>query len=333
MTRFVDTGLAALVLAFVVPPALAQQTRPADEIVAVVTALSPDSSVTLGEEPATVGSSAGLYPGEPLRVEVKGGAQDAREVMLRLDALATNLLAARTTVELEIDNNRALLVRPQLGTNGLLDVYHDADSPPLTVLINDASVRIARGVVRIRAASDGQVEILCASGVAAIGAGAAKIALESAGKNRVYLRGTSLSEAARVEVARDVAATRSRIVQQSLLRDLVRVAESAAEGDIEPPARGSAVPIAAITTAVRVADIVPRGGGPTSFSGAAAQGSNVAGQGGSTAEAFLTSGQAALAVVGARIQATRVVGGAPGRAPLGVNNQLRRRFTLGVANQ
>jgi hypothetical protein len=122
-------------------------------------------------------------------------------------------------------------------------------------------------------------------------------------------------------------------VQQSLLRDLVRVAESAAEGDIEPPARGSAVPIAAIATAVRVADIVPRGGGPTTFSGSSAQSSSVATQGGSTAEAFLTSGQAALAVVGARIQGTRIVGGTAGRAPLGVNNQFRRRFTLGAVNK
>jgi hypothetical protein len=333
MTGFVKPVLATLVLVLAAPAGLAQQTRPADEIVAVVTALSPDSTITLGEEPATIGSTAGLYPGEPLRVEVKGGTKGAREVMLRIDALATNLLAAGTTIGLELGDGRALTIHPQLGTDGLLDVYHDADSPPLTVQVGDTAIRVARGVVRVRAASDGQVEILCASGSAAIAAGAAKIALESAGKNRVSVRGTSLSEESRVEVARDITATRSRIVQQSLLRDLVRVAESAAEGDIEPPARGSAVPITAIAAAVRVADIVPRGGGPTSFSGAAAQGSNVAGQSASTAEAFLSSGQAALAVVGARIQATRVVGGAPGRAPLGVNNQLRRRFTLGAAKQ
>jgi hypothetical protein len=154
--------------------------------------------------------------------------------------------------------------------------------------------------------------------------------LDAGGKNSAIVRAAALSEPARIEVGGEMAATRSRVVQQSLLRDLVRVAESAAEGDIEPPARGSAVPIAAIATAVRVVDIVPRGSGVTSFSGGTAPSSGVAAQGGSTADAFLSSGQAALAVVGARIQSTRIVGGTAGRAPLGVNNQFRRRFTLGA---
>lgn len=329
MIRSALFTLAVLTVTLSATPAPAQQTQPSDEIVLIVTALSPDSSITLGAEPATIASTAGLYPGEPLAVEVKGGVQDVRETMLRIDALGANLLAIRAALELETAADRALTIRPRLEGNGLIDVYHEVDSPPIRIAIGPATVTLGRGVVRVRATGESQVQIICASGTAEVGAGAAKVVLDSRGKNSVMVRGAELSEAAPVDIAGDIAATRSRVVQQSLLRDLVRVAESAAEGDIEPPARGSAVPIAAIATAVRVVDIVPRGSGVTTISGGTAPSSGVAAQGGSTADAFLSSGQAALAVVGARIQATRIVGGTAGRAPLGVNNQFRRRFTLG----
>src|SRR5215510_14220641 len=114
--------IAGLSAAMSGPPAVAQQTQPSEEIVLVVTALSPESSITLGSEPATVGSTAGLYPGEPLTVEVKGGVQDMRESMFRIDALGASVLTVRATIDLEVDDKRGLTIRPQLGTDGSIDV-------------------------------------------------------------------------------------------------------------------------------------------------------------------------------------------------------------------
>src|SRR5262245_11926839 len=79
LKRVIATGWVVLLGMLLVGSAAAQQSQPSDEIVVVITALSPESTITLGTEPSAVGSTAGLYPGEPLAVEVKGGVKDARE--------------------------------------------------------------------------------------------------------------------------------------------------------------------------------------------------------------------------------------------------------------
>ncbi len=159
--------------------------------------------------------------------------------------------------------------------------------------------------------------------------------LDAAGDNSVMVMADgTLSLAARVEqVAASMRLRRSSIVQRSLLPDLVRVAEEVTEGDIEPPTRGAQIPVAAVAPQVRIPEIVPRGtlasqviSGSQGFATRAVQ---------STAESFIGSDSAALAVVGARLQRTRITGSivAGARAPLSVNIELLRPFTIGPSRR
>ncbi|MBI5864685.1 MAG: hypothetical protein HZB38_09280 [Planctomycetes bacterium] len=314
-------------LALACPAAgVAQTQKTADEITVTVSALDPDAALSLGEEPVGVGSVAGLYVGEPLRAEFKGAAE-TRSAILRSTSLGLTMVIAGAATELELGEARRLTIRADAKTPGTLDIASDGGAVVLEV--GELRAAMERGQMRVAISPDAIVLTATAGAIAARTGSAAAVHLSAEQNNTAEFRAGALGAPKR-SAAPPVAATRSRVVQRSLLRDLVRVAESAAEGDIEPPARGSAVPVLVAAPSLRVGDVVPRGGGVTTVTAAGAQSNAVAGAGVSTAETFLTSGQAALAVVGARIQATRIVGQPAGSSsPLGVNNQFRRRFTLG----
>ena len=159
---------------------------------------------------------------------------------------------------------------------------------------------------------------------------AAERVLKAEGANGVIVAADgTLSPPQRVEgIAVTMASAQSVVIQRSLLPDMVRVAEEVAEGDIESPTRGAPTPVATVAPQVRIAEIVPRG----SIAAQIIAGAQAVVQASvpSTAESFLGSRSAALAVVGARLQRTRITGspGAAPQAPLSINTQLSRPFTI-----
>lgn len=216
-----------------------------------------------------------------------------------------------------------------------LDVYRSGPGRSLYIEFLDARSNVSV-VVKVMgsgrlAAAPGGVEIRVADGsFVVMPSGAAVDTLDAGGDNAATVTAGGLGPRRRdATIASEMAAARGGLIQSSLLTAFASIAEETAEGDLEPPGRGS--PVVGGTTLVfaRVTDIVPRGAGFASLALAASSATNAVGAAPSTAEAFLASGNAALALVGARLQSTRVVAD-PAGGGLSINAQLGRRFTLGA---
>ncbi len=325
------SGLAAL-LALAAPLA-AQGTQPTGPVVRV-TALGENASAALGTQTGeTVGGQAELFLDEPLllAVEPPEGEPGERRGIFRVAAAGLTLVLDGVDVEIAPREDGGLRLKLIESSAGTLDIYHERETPTLLIEGTGFSIGLPRGALRIvRSAAGAAVEISASDGRASlIPTGRDGLVLDAAGANRVSIAadGAAASPARAEGAAQAMASLRRGLVQRSLLPDLVRVAEAVAEGDIEPPTRGAAIAAAAVAPEVRISEIVPRGG---TTSRLAAGGAQVGGAGAaaSTAEAFIRTGQAALAVVGARLQRTRIIGATVGRT-LTVNPQLSRPFSLG----
>ncbi len=328
---------------------------PAVELGVTLSAVAKNTVVTLGAAPNVPVGTSETFTSDPNdyvpasvdRADGNGAAIfHLREA--RVTVVATGL-PIEFQLRIEQDGGAAAEITiPPTDALGWVDLYHDADRPPVYVNIiggsGDAApakrseapllakIGMFRGAVRVRRVSpDGGFEIVSGAGMANVVTMAEqRAALESGAKNQVLLAPNGvLSELDRREgITGEMDAARSAILQQSVLPEFVRVAEEVAEGDIEPPARGSIVVAAAVAPTVRVREIVPRGGVVTRVAaGAVSSGRGGAAQ--STAEQFLGAGEAALAVVGARFERTRVTGATGLRPPLAINRELRSRFSLG----
>lgn len=250
------------------------------------------------------------------------------QTMLVLNRLGVDLKLTETG-RLEI----SLAREPE--AEGWVDIYHDA-SALILIEISRATIGLERGSVRVEARANGDMAVLVGAGRAGVTPGDASggngVVLIAGQQNAITVSPEGQLSDLRSEEGTGVmmASARGAIIQKSLLPELVQVAERVAEGDIEPPARGSLVPPAAVAVTMRVRDVTPRGTLATQVI-AGSQGITL-GAVQSTAELFLGRGNAALAVVGARLQRTRIIGspgtaGATG-APLTVSGELERRFTL-----
>jgi hypothetical protein len=243
------------------------------------------------------------------------------------------LVASAATIQLNVreDGGLEIALNAWGEGSGWLDVYHDQDAPPVGLSVAGARVALPRGIVRMAAQGDAVV-LWAASGQARVAlADNREVALTGGAENALTVAGGAAvgpaTRAANAEGAVFVAY--QNVVQASLLPDLVRVAESVAEGDIEPPTRAAAVAAVAVAPAVTVREIVPRGGTVSRIT-TGLQGALRAAPIQNLAESFLSSGQAAQAVVGARLQRTRVVSDAgSARSPLAVSPEVTRPFSIG----
>ena len=306
-----------------------------------LTAIVAETRVQLGEQnpDATTRDIVQLAMDEPVNVRLFGTDPETLRAVLYSEEARTMIVLNRLGVDLKLDDGTgrvaiSLARAPQ--DEGWVDIYHDAD-PIIYIYVSGATVGLGRGSVRIEAKADGNTAVIVGTGRAGVlpsdASGGIDVSLIAGRQNTVTispeggLSDHGVQEGAGVMMA----SARGAIIQLSLLPELVQVAERVAEGDIEPPSRGSLVPPAAVAVTVRVRDVTPRGTLATQII-AGSQGIIVQAVP-STAESFLGGNNAALAVVGARLQRTRIIGspgtaGAAG-APLSVSGELERRFTLG----
>jgi hypothetical protein len=306
-----------------------------------VTALSGPATITLGDQTfAPLGSEQPLFEDEALPVSVQGP-QGRRQALLHVRSAGVSLLLDGLGVDLQARGDGGVSVRVNAGARGAVDVYHDRERPWTLITLPGAWIGLSRGAVRIRPAqAAGSFEIIVASGSAGVFAGQApageaaggqaQLVLDADGQNSVVLAADGTLSAPRRDdaIAAQLTADRRAVVQRSLLPELVRVAEAVAEGDIEPPTRGSRFAAVTVAPEVRIPEIVPRGGVAAILSAGARTVTVATVQ--STAEAFLGSREAALAVVGARLERTRIIGNpATMRAPLSISRELRTPFLLG----
>ena len=345
MRAFVSTSIrrapaiAATLLAAATTLAAAQPEDPSVR----VTALSGPATITLGDQTfAPLGSEQPLFEDEALAVSVQGP-QDLRQALLHVRSAGLSLLLDGLGVELQAraDGGVSVRVSAAAGARGTLDVSHDRERPFTLIPLPGAWIGLSRGALRIRPGqAAGTFEIIAASGRAGVFAGPAptgevagrqaQLVLDAHGQNSVVLAADGTLSAPRRDdaIAAQLTADRRAVVQRSLLPELVRVAEAVAEGDIEPPTRGSRFAAVTVAPEVRIAEIVPRGGVAAILSAGARTITVATAQ--STAEAFLGSREAALAVVGARLERTRIIGNpATTRAPLSISRELRTPFLLG----
>lgn len=295
----------------------AAATAPRD-MTAVVTALGEGARVRAGDLIVTrPGDNPVVLESEPIHYSIVAG--DASELAtIQVSAADAALVLNHVEIDLRQRKDGGLSIALGVGQQGdwWLDVYHAAEAPVVQIELGQAVLSLPVGAVRISATEQaGRVRVRVASGTLSGQSAAGQIALDATGRNEILITGDAFGEAARVEgTMQDQAVARGSIVQRSLLPDLVRVAESAAEGDIEPPTRASTVQARAVAPEVRVAEIVPRGGVISTIVSGAGQSAVFAGAGGAVtqAEALLSSGQAAQAVVGARLQRTRFTASSTG---------------------
>lgn len=319
----------------VAPAAMAQETAPAvEEMLVRVMAIAEATTVRLGEFAVqAAGEQASFYWDEALAVRV------AREdglgaAMLHVPDAGLTLVVTGLTLRLQLraeDGGVDLTIDPS-GQPGWVDVYHDREQPYLRMILAGGMAGVRRGALRLtQLAAEGGFEIAVARGEANVaGAAGTEARLSAAAQNMVFLSpaGALSPPGRRDALEAEMLRARGLIVQQSVLPEFVRVAEAVAEGDIEPPTRGSLVMAAAVAPAVQIREIVPRGGLVTRVAaGAVTGGRRAAVQ--SIAEQFIGAGEAALAVVGARFERTRVTAASGLRPPLAINRELRSRFTLG----
>ena len=335
-------ALLALPLMFACPPAAVGQ----DRLSITVTAFGIGTTAKLGPSLRTIrGDTSEDVTSDPIQFEMTSAAGVLPQAILLLKDEAQMPVAALVLHDVVLELRAltgARFVASMSGmAGGSLDVHlYGTESDFAIVSVEGATIVLARGSVRVERVADGvQISVgdgratvysggLPAGGVAALTGG---VVLEAGGDNTVMVMAdAALSLAARVEqVADAMRSRRSAIVQRSLLPDLVLVAEQVTEGDIEPPMRGAQVPVAAVAPQVRIPQIVPRGSlasqvisGSQGFATSTVQ---------ATAESFIGSNDAALAVVGVRLQRTRITASfvAGAGAPLSVNRELLRPFTIG----
>lgn len=354
--------LCALLAGLALPPLRAQETAPAEMegLEVRVVAVGEESALRLGDrEAAQVGDADSFYSDAPLLASVSRPGGGGAAILYVADAGLTIVIGGTTVVLRQNEEGGVdVLVQMPGELPGYVDLYHQADAPAVRVLpmagaleealaaddfaerldqLTRVMIGLKRGALRVlRTSAQGDASVAVAVGTAAVsGEANGGIMLDAAGKNRVLLTSAgAIGETDRLEgLLAQMHTDRSRVVQLSLLPEFVRVAEGVAEGDIEPPTRGSTVVAAAVTPPLRLREIVPRGGIVTRAS-VSTVGGAVARAVQSTAERFIgeRTGGAALAVVGGRVERTRITGtsgaGAQ-RPPLSISRDLSRRFFLG----
>lgn len=314
--------------------ASAQDTAPAEprEVVAVVTAMGDGAEVRLGDVVAQrPGQNPRLIEPEPIPVSVV--ARGVSEIAaIQISGADASLVLNHVELDLRVRADGGLSIKLNRPAQGewWLDVYHGADSPVVQIELAEAVLSLPSGSVRI-SSDQGRIRVRVATGRLTGQSAAGQIALDATDRNETTISGDSFATAGRAEgTIQDQSVARSSIVQRSLLPDLVRVAEAAAEGDIEPPTRGSTVQARAVAPEVRVAEIVPRGGVISTLVSGAGQSAVFAGSGGAAtqAEALLSSGQAAQAVVGARLQRTRFTASRTGTS-FAISQQFSQFLVIG----
>lgn len=220
-----------------------------------------------------------------------------------------------------------------------VEIYQNVAAPSVTVVsVPGAQVVISRAALVV-ARESGGIRVVVFSGEAVVypgalpaggvGALAKGVTLRADGENSVLVT-PDVGVPGRVEApaaAERLAA--GTVVRESLVQELYSVAETVAEGDIQPPTRGAGIGPSAVAPFARIPEIVPRGTAATQVL-AGAQ-TVVVSTAVSTAESFLAQGNAALAVVGARLERTRIIGNTSGLAaqgPLSISGNLQRPFTI-----
>lgn len=293
-----------------------------------VTARQPGAQVLIYDEQAALGVEQLVLPDEPLPVSF-GGDKGTRQAIFNMDGLAVTMVVNAVDFELKLRSDGGLDITVTNAEQGAwIDVYHMTGSPLTVLNLPHASVGLPSAVVRAEYLGDDVWKLTVASGKASIESESNEAAAIDAGNaTSIGANGALAAPTAAGDISARMASAQSSIAQASLLPDFVRVAEAVAEGDIEPPTRASRVVAQAVAPVVRIKEIVPRGGVATQLQGRAVTQVATAPQQ-STAEAFF-QGEAALAVVGARLQRTRVVGtsGVGGRA-LTINPELTVPFLL-----
>ncbi len=317
-------------LLILVAPAATARAQDGAEPAVFVNALAPTGQLLVVGEPVRAGQKDLLYPDEPVDY-VWGGPVEGRRATLFSPDLGVSLTITGLDVTLEApaDGGLRVMVEPGDVVPAFLDLIHNVAGMPVEIVLEETTVTLARGAVRLTRTAPGAWQIVASDGQATVADGAASRVIEAAGENQIAVGPDGLASPTSGGTGLDSLLTeQSRVTRAALLPDLVRVAESVAEGDLEPPTRGSRVAAAAVAPSVRVKEIVPRGSFVTRVDNRAVSSlSAAAGQ--TLAETFIGSGEAALAVVGARLQRTRVVGvSGVGGSALSINRELTLPFTL-----
>ncbi|MEP0845712.1 MAG: hypothetical protein HRF50_02700 [Phycisphaerae bacterium] len=354
--------LSMLLIGLALPIGRAQETAPAgaEGLEVRVVALGEESALRFGDrEAAQVGDSDSFYSDAPLLAGVSRPGGGGAAILYVADAGLTIVIGGSTVVLRQNEEGGVdVLIQMPGELPGYVDLYHQSDAPAVRALpmagnleealaaddfaerldqLTRVMIGLKRGALRVlRTSAAGDSSVAVAAGSAAVsGEANGGIVLDAAGKNRVLLTAAgAIGQPDRLEgVPAQMQTDRSRIVQLSLLPEFVRVAEGVAEGDIEPPTRGSTVVAAAVTPPLRLREIVPRGG-IVSRQSVSTVGGAVARAVQSTAERFIgeRTGGAALAVVGGRVERTRITGTSGAgvqRPPLSISRDLSRRFFLG----
>lgn len=312
------------------PPALAQETTQ-DALRLRVSALGDaETALRVNDEAAIAGDQVFLEKGDSLDVSLEPTGQQT--ALLTLSPVSIGVGLSRAGFSLTRIEDGRISIRPADAPPGAAIDITTLNTPVL-VLLGDARVSLTSGAMRVEYASDGW-RLALASGQARLERDAVPaVELDARAANVVAVARNGAPGSTSRDEQFPVAwqSQRSAFVQRALLPDLVSVAEAIAEGDLEPPSRGSAVAAISVAPEVRITELVPRGGTAvtvTARTSVASAGGSVA----STAESFLASREAALAVVGARLERTRIVfaGNTTGsRAPLAISPELGRPFTLG----
>ena len=325
--------------------AIAQDEQPIDLAITVTAFGSGTSADVGGDRIGDRGPTLQYVSVDPLTFAMVAGEGIRKQAILLLNdeeravAVAVVVLDQMPAVEFKLLSGARFSAALGGLEVGSFDVYYDdGGSAPVAVSVGGATVLLQRGSLRAERTADGvQVSVgdgqavvyggeLPAGGVAALTDG---VTLDAANGNSLTLAADgTLGDAVRIErVGASMLTLRSTIMQRSLLPDLVRVAEQVTEGDIEPPTRGAQIPAVAVAPQVRIPEIVPRGSlasqvisGSQGFASGSVQ---------ATAETFIGSGSAALAVVGVRLQRTRITRSFAAGGPLSISRELLRPFTIG----
>jgi hypothetical protein len=305
-------------LASLAAAALAQ-TPPAAEIVELlVAAVDEQGTFQVEGQPELVGVGRPLLPDAPIALSCEprgtGGA------VLSVPSCGVSITIAGAAAEVLLDAQDRIVIRPAATPAGTIDVLVAAGGR-VRFAFGDAVIEMTSGAARLSASAEGWRFTLAAGKAEAGGT-----SLDAAGSNTLTSSGGSLGAAQKSESpAAALLATRSKIVQRAMLPLFARMAEAVAEGDIEPPARGSATVAVTVAPEVKVGEIVPRGGTVAGQAGTTAVAAAGGARGASTAEQFIRSGSATLIIIGTRIERTRIIGaGIGGNTALQVSPRLSR---------
>lgn len=327
-----EQPLCRLVVALLAVAGTLATTAPAQdsaEQVAILTAARPEAGVLVFGEQTTIGVEQFVYPDEPLPIGFSGPV-DQQQAIFQLDGLGVTLVLSAAEVELSLHDGGGLSVDVTAAEPGAwLAIVHSSSAPLAVLNLPAASVGVPRAAIRAELVTGDAWQIATTAGKVSLETQSGQtVALRADHVVRVSADGELGAPGAEAGLLARLSQDQQAIVQASLLPDFVRVAEAVAEGDIEPPTRAGRVLAAVVAPVVEVKEIVPRGGLASRI-----QSRSIVATAGaptrSTAEAFIGSGEAALAVVGARLQRTRVVGtsGLFGRS-LSISRDLSLPFLL-----